>query len=84
MKKFFVGIYNVVFDEGCKIIVVMKFLDGEVVFFKRLVIIIFEVEVSGIVVMLGDSFINEFLWFLSFVFKKCCWIMGGILSDFKM
>ena len=46
LKKLFAGIHNVAFDEGCKTIVAMKSLDGEVVPLKRPVTITPEVEVS--------------------------------------
>ena len=46
LKKLFAGIHSVVFDEGCKTIVAMKSLDGEVVPLKRPVTITPEVEVS--------------------------------------
>ncbi|XP_074620352.1 cytoplasmic dynein 2 heavy chain 1-like [Acropora palmata] len=45
LKKLFAGIHNVSFDEGCKTIVAMKSLDGEVVPLKRPVTITPEVEV---------------------------------------
>lgn len=61
LKKLFAGIHNVAFDEGCKTIVAMKSLDGEVVPLKRPVTITPEVEVSATAVMLGDSSTNEFL-----------------------
>ena len=47
LKKLFAGIHNVAFDEGCKTIVAMKSLDGEVVPLKRPVTITPEVEVGA-------------------------------------
>ena len=51
LKKLFAGIHNVAFDEGCKTIVAMKSLDGEVVPLKRPVTITPEVEVSDTAVV---------------------------------
>ena len=51
LKKLFAGIHNVSFDEGCKTIVAMKSLDGEVVPLKRPVTITPEVEVSDTAVV---------------------------------
>lgn len=50
LKKLFAGIHNVAFDEGCKTIVAMKSLDGEVVPLKRPVTITPEVEVGSVTV----------------------------------
>ena len=51
LKKLFAGIHNVGFDEGCKTIVAMKSLDGEVVSLKKPVTITPEVEVSNLTVL---------------------------------
>lgn len=45
LKKLFVGIYSVEFDDNVQYILVMKFLDGEVVLLFRKVKIMLEVEV---------------------------------------
>ena len=48
LKKLFAGIHSVQFDEGCKHIMAMKSLDGEVVPLRRKVQIQPEVEVMMI------------------------------------
>lgn len=47
LKKLFAGIHNVNFDEGCKHIIAMKSLDGEVVPLMNAVTITDEVEVHA-------------------------------------
>lgn len=49
LKKLFAGIHSVEFDEGCKHIVAMKSLEGEVVPLKKSVAITPEVEVSYLI-----------------------------------
>ena len=46
LKKLFAGIHNVKFDEGCKNIIAMKSLEGEIVPLKRSVGVTTEVEVK--------------------------------------
>lgn len=55
LKKLFAGIHSVVFDDGCKTIMAMKSLDGEVVPLKRPVTITPEVEVSSGGVVSNES-----------------------------
>ena len=47
LKKLFAGIHNVEFDDGCKNIIAMKSLKGEVVALKRPVAVTTEVEVHS-------------------------------------
>ena len=48
LKKLFAGIHNVEFDDGCKNIIAMKSLKGEVVALKRPVAVTTEVEVRNV------------------------------------